>query len=57
MPTAFIQSVARKQGKPVAELESKWDQAKARAAEEGHKEDWPYVTAIFKNMAHVPDKK
>ena len=56
MPTPLIQSVARKQGKPVSEIEGKWADAKKKAAEEGHKEDWPYVVAIFKSMAHVKDK-
>lgn len=35
--------------------EKYWTQAKARAKEEGHEEDWAYVTAIFKKM--VSNKK
>lgn len=30
--------------------EKAWKKAKARAAKEGHAEDWPYVVAIFQSM-------
>jgi hypothetical protein len=30
--------------------EERWARAKARAKEEGHAEDWAYVTAIYKRM-------
>lgn len=30
--------------------EKAWQVAKARAKEQGHDEDWPYVTAIWKSM-------
>lgn len=30
--------------------EKAWKRAKARAAKEGHAEDWPYVVAIFQSM-------
>lgn len=32
------------------EDEKRWDRAKAKAEEAGHKEDWAYVTSIYKNM-------
>lgn len=38
-------------GKPVNE--SKWADAKAKAAEEGHDGDYAYVMAIYKRMAHL----
>lgn len=33
--------------------EAKWAEAKARAADEGHAEDYAYITAIYKKMAHI----
>ena len=32
------------------EDEKKWNRAKARAAEEGHSEDWAYVMSIYQSM-------
>lgn len=55
MPSPLVQSVAKRQGKSVPEIEDKWNQAKKKAEEEGHKEDWPYVVAIFKNMTGQKD--
>ena len=56
MPAPLVKAVAKRQGKSVESLEKKWDEAKAKAAEEGHKEDWPYVVSIFKNMAGLKDR-
>lgn len=50
MPTAFVRSVAEKKGKPVAEIERIWNRAKVKAAEEGHEDEYDYITGIFKNM-------
>lgn len=53
MPTAFIKKLA-KEGKGSAKsLEKKWDEAKARAKEEGRGDDYAYITGIFKRMAGV----
>ncbi len=27
-----------------------WEKAKKKAAEEGHAEDWDYITALYKKM-------
>ena len=32
--------------------ETKWEEAKKRAAEEGHDEDWDYIMEIYKRMSH-----
>jgi hypothetical protein len=32
------------------EDERLWQKAKDRAEEQGHKEDWPYITGIWKKM-------
>lgn len=37
-------------GKPIDE--DKWARAKARAAEEGHTEDYAYIMDIYKKMTH-----
>lgn len=37
-------------GKPIDE--DKWERAKARAAEEGHTEDYAYIMDIYKKMTH-----
>lgn len=50
MPTAYVRKMAEKKGKPVAEIEKIWDKAKERAAEEGHGEEYDYITGIFQNM-------
>lgn len=55
MPTPLIESVAKKQGKSIEEIEGKWEEAKKAAEEQGHKEDWAYVVSIFKNMTGQKD--
>jgi hypothetical protein len=52
MPTNYIKSLVAKGKGTKAELEAKWDEAKAAAKKEGHEEDFDYVTAIFKKMIH-----
>ena len=55
MPAAYVKSIAKEKHKDVRTIEAKWDEAKKRAAEQGHRGNWAYITAIFKNMAHVKD--
>jgi hypothetical protein len=38
-------------GKPVDE--EKWNRAKTLAAEQGHSDDWDYIVAIYKRLAHL----
>lgn len=53
MPTSYIKKLS-KQGKgSVPALEKKWDKAKDAAAKHGHKDNYGYITEIFKNMAHA----
>lgn len=50
MPTTYIKKLA-KQGKgTIQALEKKWAKAKKLAAEQKHKDDYPYITGIFKKM-------
>lgn len=55
MPTAYIKKLAKEKGRSVSSLEKDWSKAKAIAAEEGHKEDYGYVTAIFKKIAKIDE--
>lgn len=57
MPTAYIKKVSKETGKSVASLEKKWDAAIAKAKEEGHAENYAYITGIFKNMIKTKKKK
>lgn len=50
MPTTFVKKMADKHGLSTDEAEKKWDEAKKKASDEGHDEDYGYVTQIFKNM-------
>jgi len=50
MPLPALKSLAKKSGTSLDRAEELWDKAKERAAEEGHKEDWPYVMGIVKKM-------
>ncbi len=35
-----------------------WEKAKAKAKEEGHAEDWDYVTALYKKLGgHIESGK
>lgn len=53
MPTPYIKKLHEEGKGSIAELEKKWDAAKAAAAKEGHKNDWDYVTGIFNRMVHA----
>lgn len=53
MPTAYIKKLAEEGHGSEAELEKKWDDAKAQAAKQGHGKDYDYITSIFQKMAHV----
>ena len=57
MPTAYVKKVAKEKGIPVAEAERIWEKAKKQAEEEGHKDDYDYITAIFKTMIKNKGKK
>lgn len=53
MPTAYIKKLAREGKGSVATLEKRWDEAKAKAADEGRADDYSYITGIFKNMVNA----
>jgi hypothetical protein len=53
MPTAYLKKLAEEGHGSVAELEKKWDEAKAQAAKAGQADNFAYVTSIFNRMAHI----
>lgn len=50
MPTAYVRTLAEKGKGTVQELEHKWDRAVDLAADQGHAEDYAYITGIFNRM-------
>ena len=50
MPNNYIQSLSKKHNVSVDQLEKIWDDSKKAAEKEGHKDDYDYITAIFKKM-------
>lgn len=56
MPTNSLESLAKEAEVSIEKAEEKWEDAKEKAAEQGHEEDWPYVMAIFKNMLGLKEE-
>ena len=50
MPSALVKKLADKHDMSVEKAEKYWDKAKEKAAEQGHEEEFDYITAIFKKM-------
>ena len=50
MPTSLMKKVSDKCNMDMSKVEELWEKAKSQAKEQGHEEDWGYVTSIFKNM-------
>lgn len=50
MPTAYVKKIAKKHNMSVSKAENKWEEAKEKAEEQDHKEDYGYITSIFKSM-------
>ena len=46
----LVKSFAEKSGKSVAEVEKLWKEAKTKAKEEGHDEEYDYIVGIIKKM-------
>jgi len=46
----LVKSFAEKSGKSVAEVEKLWKEAKTKAKEEGHAEEYDYIVGILKKM-------
>ena len=56
MPLPYVKKVAKKKGKSTAFAETKWAQAKQAASDQGHGDDYGYITAIFKKMMHESEQ-
>lgn len=57
MPNNIVQSFAKKSGKSIDQVEKLWQKAKAIAAEEGHVEDYAYITGILKKMLSIKEEQ
>lgn len=53
MPVPYLQKLAKEGHGTLPELEKKWAKAKRRAAEQGHKDDYAYITGILKKMLSI----
>lgn len=52
MPQPYVRKLADKHGISVEKAEEKWNAAKKDAADQGHSEDYGYITNIFKLRMH-----
>lgn len=50
MPTGYVAKIAKKHNVSVSSAETKWNKAKRLAANQGHEQDYDYVTGIFKKL-------
>lgn len=50
MPTAYIQTQAKKHNISLAQSENDWSRAKKQAKKQGHETDFGYVTNIYKKI-------
>jgi hypothetical protein len=53
MPNNIVKSFAEKTNKSVEYVEKKWDEAKIKSEKEGHKNDYPYIVGILKNLLGI----
>jgi hypothetical protein len=53
MPNSYLKKLVSEGRGSLPELEKKWEDAKAKAAKAGHKDDYAYVTSIFQRLAGV----
>lgn len=50
MPTNLIKKLNKEGKGSIQSLETKWNEAKSKAADEGQKDNYAYITTIFKSM-------
>jgi hypothetical protein len=50
MPNNIVKSVSEKCKMSMDEVENKWKDAKKEGEKQNHKEDFDYITGIFKKM-------
>lgn len=53
MPVPYLKKLAKEGHGSLPELEKQWSKAKLRAAEQGHAEDYAYITSILKKMLSI----
>jgi hypothetical protein len=57
MPTPYLKKLSKQGYGSLDKLESKWEEAKAIAAKDGHEDDYALITSIFKKIAGIKKKK
>jgi hypothetical protein len=57
MPTPALKSLADKAGISMDKAEKYWEKAKQLASEEGHEEEYDYITGIVKKMMGISESK
>jgi len=50
MPSAYVKKIAAKKNISIDRAETLWSKAKTLAADQGHAEEFDYITGIFKRM-------
>jgi len=50
MPSAYVATLAKKKGITNAKSEKRWKKAKQLASDQGHADEYDYITGIFKRM-------
>ena len=53
MPNAYIEKLVQQGKGTKADLEDKWEKAKAAAQKAGQAKNYAYITSVFKKMAHA----
>jgi hypothetical protein len=57
MPNNYLKKLAKDKSRNIVELEKDWERAKELAKEQGHEDDFGYITAIFKKVAKIEESK
>lgn len=53
MPVSYLKKLVKEGHGSLPELEKQWSKAKRRAAEQGHADDYAYITGILKKMLSI----
>lgn len=57
MPSNIVKSFAQKTGKSEKEVDDLWNKAKEIAKDEGHEEEYDYITGILKKMLKINESQ
>lgn len=57
MPSNYVKKVADEKNISLSKAEDYWKRAKKQASEQGHKEDYDYITSIFQSMVGISESE